>query len=66
MLTKRAFLDEYRQRSVVLGQDIYVISGDSKKPAKAIAVDDDCGLVVQYDSGETATLVSGEVSIRAK
>jgi len=59
-----SWLAEYRARSVVLGQDIYVISGDGRRAAKAIAVDDACGLVVQYEDGENATLNSGEVSIR--
>jgi len=70
-LAQRAFLEEYRARSVVLGQKIYVITGEGRREARAIAIDDDCGLVVEYDDGsgdgdyETATLNSGEVSIRA-
>jgi len=60
-----AWLAEYRARSVDLGQDIYVISGADRRAAKAIGIDDVCGLVVQYEDGETATLNSGEVSIRA-
>jgi len=59
------FLDEYRARSIVTGRDVFVIAGGGRRAAKAIAVDDDCGLVVQYESGETVTLTSGEVSIRA-
>lgn len=63
-LAKREFLDEYRTRSVVLGRDVYVIHGDERKPAHAIAIDDDCKLVVRYADGETAALGSGEVSVR--
>ena len=62
-LTARRFLDEYRARSVVLGQDIRVCSGDTQKMARALAIDDDCRLVVRYESGETAALDSGEVSV---
>jgi len=65
-LSAREFLDEYRARSIVLGQDIYVLSadGEGKRPARAIEIDDECGLVVRYEDGEVATLSSGEVSIR--
>ena len=60
------FLQEYRARSIVTGRDIYIISGESKRPAKALAVDDDCCLVVEYDDGTTEALSSGEVSVRTK
>ena len=60
----RAFLEEYRERSIILGKDIYVINEEREKPAAAIGIDDDCGLIVRYEDGKTATLRSGEVSIR--
>ena len=63
-LAERGFLEEYRARSIVLGRNIFVLSGDNKKPAHAIAIDDDCRLVVRYENGETATLNSGEVSVK--
>jgi len=63
-LAGREFLDEYRARSIVLGQDVLVLAGESAKPARALAIDDNCGLTVRFENGETATLNSGEVSIR--
>ena len=62
-LSSRRFLDEYRERSIVLGRDIYVLKQDGKKRARALAIDDKCELIVRYENGETATLRSGEVSI---
>ena len=62
-LPAREFLDEYRARSIILGQDIYVLSGSGKKPARALEIDDECRLVVRYKNDEIATLDSGEVSI---
>jgi len=62
-LAARGFLDEYRARSIVLGQDIFVLSGGNKRPARALAVDENCGLEVRYNNGETATLRYGEVSV---
>jgi len=63
-LSEREFLDEYRARSIIVGKDVYILSGDCQKKAKALSIDDDCGLEVRYENGETATLSSGEVSIR--
>ncbi len=59
-------LDEYRKRSFVVGKDIDVISLPSgiSKSAVAIGIDDDYRLIVRYEDGQTATLSSGEVSIR--
>ena len=65
-LAAREFLSEYRERSIIIGQHIYVLSGDGQRPATALAIDDDCGLLVRYGNGETAKLASGEVSIRQK
>ena len=63
-LSARCFLDEYISRSIVLGQDINVLSGGVKTPAHALEIDDDCGLVVRYSNGMIATLSAGEVSVR--
>ena len=63
-LPARRFLDEYRTRSIVLGRDIFVLSGDEKRPAHALEIDDECGLLVRYEDGQTAILGAGEVSIR--
>jgi len=62
-LSKRAFLDEYRKRSILLGKTVSVQVADGAKSAKVLSVDDECGLVVRYDDGNIATLNSGEVSV---
>ena len=59
-------LAEYRERSFIIGKDIDVIllpSGMSK-PARAIDIDDEYKLVVEYENGKTEALSSGEVSVR--
>jgi len=50
-LAGREFLDEYRERSIVLGSDIYVmpIGGGEARPASTLAIDDECRLVVRYE-----------------
>ena len=63
-LPAREFLGEYRARSIVIDRDICVLSGDGgRRPARALAIDDDCRLIVRFGSGETAALDSGEVSV---
>jgi len=67
-LTKRTFLDEYRRRSIVLGRKINVIENtlrtDISYSATAVAIDDDCNLIVQLGNSTTKALYSGEISIR--
>ena len=65
-LPERSFLEDYRALSVVTGKDIFVMSSGEKKPARALYIDDDCGLAVRYAGGDVATLRSGEVSIRVR
>lgn len=61
-----AYVAEYRKRSFVIGKEITVINSGSFCNATALSVDDNCRLIVRYDSGEIATLSSGEISIRLK
>ena len=63
-LSERRFLDEYRKRSILIGRSINVITHDGIIKAQAIAIDDDCRLIVRYENGETRRLNSGEVSVR--
>jgi len=71
-LQDRKFLEEYRERSMVLGKEILIFPSGNKDAkgvlAQALSIDDDGGLVVRYlegpDFGHTQTLSGGEVSIR--
>ena len=60
------FLDGYRRRSTVLGKAVRCFRGNDEFPARAVAVDDMCGLVVRLDDGTLMTLNSGEVSVRTE
>ena len=62
-LPSRSFLDEYRSRSILIGKEITVLADNKARPARALSIDDECRLVVRYDTGETATLHSGEVRL---
>jgi BirA family biotin operon repressor/biotin-[acetyl-CoA-carboxylase] ligase len=66
----RSFLTEYRRRCFILGEQIFVhpLSSDKEIPARALAIEDDGGLLVEYLEGENAgsreVLRTGEISIR--
>lgn len=55
---------EYRRRSFVLGRPVTVLAGDRQTPARALDVDEQCRLVVEYEDGRRETLSSGEISIK--
>ena len=61
---KQTWIARYKANCITLGKDIQVIRGDSVIPGKALDVDEDGGLVVQYADGSIGTVASGEVSIR--
>lgn len=65
-LASRSYLDEYRKRCFVLGEQVTFPQGSETIEAKAIAIDDDGGLVVALSDGETKTLTYGEISIKIK
>ncbi|MFA5658694.1 MAG: biotin--[acetyl-CoA-carboxylase] ligase [Oscillospiraceae bacterium] len=58
------FLEKYKKRSFILGEEIHVIKGDIKTKAKAVDIDENAMLIVEYTDGKRETLNSGEVSIR--
>lgn len=61
----KPFLEEYKNRSLILNKEISVINGpgDARK-AIALDIDEDFHLKVRYENGEIEYLSSGEVSIR--
>ena len=58
------YVESYRNRSLVIGKEIEVISSEQVKKAVALDIDNDCRLIVQYESGQTDTLYSGQISIK--
>lgn len=58
------YIKKYRERSLAIGQEIVVLSGNQSRNATAYGVDEECRLLVRYEDGETESLSSGEISIR--
>lgn len=59
-----AILERYRADCITLGQDVSILRGDEVRHGRALDIDAEGGLIVRYDSGETGTVTSGEVSVR--
>jgi len=63
-LDRKAFVEEYRRRSMLEGCRVNVTTPLSTTEATAVCVDEACRLVVRYDDGREEALSSGDVSIR--
>lgn len=61
---KSSLMAQYTKDCCTLGQDIYLIRGDQQIPCRALALDSDGALVVEYADGSVETVSSGEVSVR--
>ncbi len=63
-MSDRKFIEEYKQKSIVLGKKIVFISEGVKQSALALDIDNDGGLVVKLPDGNEKNLYSGEISVR--
>lgn len=61
---KEAWMREYASACITLGKRIQVIAGETRTEAFAEGIDENGGLIVRYDTGETAVVSTGEVSVR--
>lgn len=60
----REYAAAYREKSMVIGRPIQVISPSGVRNAYALDVDKDCRLIVRYEDGTVDQLSSAEISIR--
>lgn len=65
-LPSKAFMEEYRRRSFVIGCDVDVISPKGTRAAHVLDMDADANLIVKFPDGTMEALSSGEVSVRRK
>lgn len=61
---KAEILRRYRDNCVTLGQDISLVRGDTIRHGRALDIDEEGALIVQYTDGQREAVSSGEVSIR--
>lgn len=67
-LTERKFMEDYRKCSNVIGKDVRFLENEMWQEARAVDIDNDGGLVVEYEGGDEAimrrTLHTGEITLR--
>ena len=61
---KDRLMESYKAGCITLGREIQVLRFDTVRPGKAVDLDADGGLVVEYPDGTRQTVASGEVSVR--
>ena len=61
---KTDYMEAFRRRCVTIGQEISVIRRDQAQQGKALDVDDNGRLLVEFSDGTRETVSSGEVSVR--
>ena len=59
-----AWRTEYRARCVNMGKTVRVLRGGEARQARALDIDGEFGLTVEYEDGSRETVRSGEVSVR--
>ena len=61
---RKAYLEDYRSRSLAIGQNVTVLSAGRAVSAYAYGIDDDFRLLVRYENGDTEALSYGEIRIQ--
>ena len=61
---KQEYLERYRADCLTPGNQVQLITPTSRQEARAIAIDDDFRLVVEFPDGRRQALSAGEVSVR--
>lgn len=61
---RETYAERYRQKSLVIGRQINVITPTEQRRATALDVDSECRLIVRYEDGTVEALSSSEISIR--
>lgn len=65
LLTGKArWLEQYKKDCVTLGRPVRLLRNGAERTGTAIGLDENGGLIIRYDSGETGVVYSGEVSVR--
>ena len=61
---KVQIMARYKANCITLGKDIQVLRAGEIRPGKAVDLDEDGGLLVEFPDGSRETVASGEVSVR--
>ena len=61
---KQPYLEAYRNACLTVGQEVQLITPASRRQARALEIDEEFRLVVEYPDGAREALSAGEVSVR--
>ena len=61
---KKAIMERYRCRCITIGREVSLHRAETVTHARAIAVDDEGALLVEYPDGSAEAVNSGEASVR--
>ena len=59
-----SYVDEYINRSFIIGKKVDVISGSQIKEATVLGINNECKLHIEYADGAQCFLDSGEISVK--
>ncbi len=62
----KSIMEQYKERSMVIGKDIRFLEGKEWTNAHALDIDDVGGLIVRLENGEERVLSTGEISLRLR
>lgn len=60
----KAFMNEYRKKSILLNKEIYILGDENKEKWRVIDIDSCASLIVKNKEGIIKHISSGEVSVR--
>ena len=63
---KDKIIDMYKQYSVVLGKNIYIVKNNERELVECIDINLDGNLIVKKSNGTIEEVMSGEVSVRGE
>ena len=62
---KSALLEAYRKDCITIGQEVSLLRvGEPVRHGKAVGMNDDGALLVEFEDGHVETVNSGEISVR--
>lgn len=61
---KEYYLSQYRKSCAVLGKRVRIIKGETGRTGTAVDIDENFGLIIDFDDGNRSTVTDGDVSVR--
>lgn len=65
-ISSRNFISDYIRRSCIIGKTVDIIKPSEVLIGKAVNIDENAALIVEYEDGRIETINSGEISVREK